>query len=41
MPQNTTEVTVEEEQLDARLSELLHQMNQQYQSCPPHTVRVP
>jgi hypothetical protein len=30
MPQNAPEATIDEDQLDARLSDLLHQMSQHY-----------
>lgn len=30
MSQNTTEISIDEEQLDSRLTELLHQMSRHY-----------
>jgi hypothetical protein len=36
MPHNTTEVTIDEDQLDARLTELLRQMSKQYETTQPH-----
>jgi len=32
MSQNTTEILIDEEQLDSRLTELLHQMSKHYQA---------